>query len=167
MRGFLSASHDGLPMPGRNARSGSNTESTLLSTHSITTHCGIAAVRHAAGIHSHLCFLRCLLFNGFCPSVRLWDEEAILACAASVDLIPIRAGLVPILEQSPFTSAKRRIQSLEQETQVSPSPVQIDQVYSIDESLVFVLSPVASGYGGNERMHQVRRNAQCGHHRSA
>ena len=91
-------------------------------------------VRHSAGIFSYLCYLRCLLFNGNYPSVRLLDEEAILACAAYVDLNPIRAGLAPTSEESQFTLVQRRIQALEQETQVSPSPVQIDQVYSSDEA---------------------------------
>jgi len=64
----------------------------------------------------------------------LLDEEAILACAACVDFNPIRAGLAPTSEESQFTLVQRRIQALEQETQVSPSPVQIDQVYSSDEA---------------------------------
>jgi hypothetical protein len=45
-------------------------------------------------------------------SVRLIDEETILACSAYVDLNPIRAGLAPTLEASDHTSVQRRIQSL-------------------------------------------------------
>ena len=47
-------------------------------------------------------------------AVRILDEEALLACAAYVDLNPIRAALAETLEQSDFTSVQRRIQSLEQ-----------------------------------------------------
>jgi len=45
-----------------------------------------------------------------------------LACAACVDLNPIRAGLAPTFKESQFTSARRRIQSLEQERRVSQRP---------------------------------------------
>ena len=37
------------------------------------------------------------------------------------------------MEESQFTSVQRRIQSLEQERQVIPSPERIDQVYTSDE----------------------------------
>ena len=46
-------------------------------------------------------------------AVRLLDEQAILACAAYVDLNPIRAAMAETLEESDFTSVQRRIQSLE------------------------------------------------------
>ena len=45
-------------------------------------------------------------------AVRLLDEEAVLACAAYVDLNPIRAAIAETLESSDHTSAQRRIQSL-------------------------------------------------------
>jgi len=45
--------------------------------------------------------------------VRLCDEEAILACAAYVDLNPIRAALAETLEASDFSSIQRRIQSIQ------------------------------------------------------
>lgn len=47
-------------------------------------------------------------------AVRLLDEAAILACAAYVDLNPIRAAMAETLEASDFTSVQRRIESLEQ-----------------------------------------------------
>ena len=45
-------------------------------------------------------------------AIRLLDEESILACAAYVDLNPIRAGLAETLESSAHTSAQRRLGSL-------------------------------------------------------
>jgi hypothetical protein len=46
-------------------------------------------------------------------AVRLLDEESLLACAAYVDLNPIRAALAETLGESDFTSVQRRIQSLQ------------------------------------------------------
>lgn len=48
-------------------------------------------------------------------AVRLLDEESLLACAAYVDLNPIRAALAQTLEESDFTSVQRRIQALRNE----------------------------------------------------
>jgi REP element-mobilizing transposase RayT len=45
-------------------------------------------------------------------AVRLLDEESLLACAAYVDLNPIRAAMVETIEDSQHTSARRRLQSL-------------------------------------------------------
>ena len=45
-------------------------------------------------------------------AVRLLDEASLLACAAYVDLNPIRAALAETLEQSDYTSVQRRIQAL-------------------------------------------------------
>jgi hypothetical protein len=44
-------------------------------------------------------------------AVRLLDEESLLACAAYVDLNPIRAALAETLEASDHTSAQRRIEA--------------------------------------------------------
>jgi REP element-mobilizing transposase RayT len=44
-------------------------------------------------------------------AVRLMDEESLLACAAYVDLNPIRAALAETLEESDHTSAQRRIEA--------------------------------------------------------
>jgi hypothetical protein len=44
-------------------------------------------------------------------AVRLLDEAALLACAAYVDLNPVRVAGAQTLEQSDYTSVKRRIQS--------------------------------------------------------
>ena len=53
-------------------------------------------------------------WEGRFKSVRLLDEEAILACAVYVDLNPIRAAMAETIEQSKFTSAQRRVESLKQ-----------------------------------------------------
>ena len=45
-------------------------------------------------------------------AVRLLDETAILACAAYVDLNPIRAAMAQTIETSDFTSAQKRAQGL-------------------------------------------------------
>ena len=44
-------------------------------------------------------------------AVRLMDEESLLACAAYVDLNPIRAAMAETLEESDHTSAQRRIEA--------------------------------------------------------
>lgn len=44
-------------------------------------------------------------------AIRIEDDESLLACAAYVELNPIRASIVKTLEQSEFTSVKRRIDS--------------------------------------------------------
>ena len=45
-------------------------------------------------------------------AVRILDETALLACAAYVDLNPIRAAMAETLEQSDYTSIQRRIEDL-------------------------------------------------------
>jgi hypothetical protein len=47
-------------------------------------------------------------------AVRLLDEASLLACAAYVDLNPIRAALAELLEHSDYTSVQLRIQALKQ-----------------------------------------------------
>ena len=51
-------------------------------------------------------------FNGRFKSVRLLDDEAILACMVYVDLNPIRACISQTPELSELTSIKRRIEAL-------------------------------------------------------
>jgi hypothetical protein len=62
-------------------------------------------------------------------AVRLLDEESLLACAAYVDLNPIRAAMAEMLESSDFTSVQRRIQALVQDPSRDRflAPVQIDE----------------------------------------
>jgi REP element-mobilizing transposase RayT len=48
-------------------------------------------------------------------AVRIMDEESLLACAAYVDLNPIRAAMAETLEESDHTSAQRRIQTRQAE----------------------------------------------------
>ena len=52
-------------------------------------------------------------------AVRLLDEQAILACAAYVDLNPIRAAMAETLEESDFTSVQRRIQPLQEQISIA------------------------------------------------
>ena len=47
-------------------------------------------------------------------AVRILDEASLLACAAYIDLNPIRAALAETLEGSDFTSVQRRIQAAKQ-----------------------------------------------------
>ena len=51
-------------------------------------------------------------WQGRYKAVRILDEESLLACAAYIDLNPIRAAAVETLEQSDYTSAQRRVQSI-------------------------------------------------------
>ncbi len=71
-------------------------------------------------------------FQGRFHAIRLCDESAILACAAYVDLNPIRAALAEALEKSDHTSVQRRIESLESTTRVKPdrhlAPLTIDEL---------------------------------------
>jgi REP element-mobilizing transposase RayT len=62
-------------------------------------------------------------------AVRLLDESALLACAAYVDLNPIRAAMAQTLEQSDYTSVQRRIQAFKQQVEVAclGGPSEIDQ----------------------------------------
>jgi len=60
-------------------------------------------------------------FQGRYRAVRILDEETLLACAAYVDLNPIRAAMAETLETSEYTSVQRRIESLKQLTSSTPS----------------------------------------------
>jgi len=59
-------------------------------------------------------------------AVRLLDETAILACAAYVDLNPIRAAIAETLEQSDFTSVQKRIEVLKEVAKEAPQSTTID-----------------------------------------
>ena len=60
--------------------------------------------------------------------MRILDDESLLACAAYVDLNPIRAALAETLEHSDFTSVQRRIQSIPRSDDSSRSQPRIDAV---------------------------------------
>ena len=76
-------------------------------------------------------------FQGRYRAVRILDEESLLACAAYVDLNPIRAAMAETLETSEFTSVQRRIQALQRaETAMPGNGVTVDSFLSpltIDE----------------------------------
>jgi len=52
-------------------------------------------------------------FQGRYRAVRILDKETLLACSAYVDLNLIRAAMAETIEQSDFTSAQRRIESIQ------------------------------------------------------
>ncbi len=79
-------------------------------------------------------------FQSRYKAVRLLDEAAVLACAAYVDLNPIRAAMAQTLEASDYTSAQRRLQAQQADTVdrksgTDPdrmlSPVQIDELRDV------------------------------------
>ena len=84
-------------------------------------------------------------------AVRLLDEQALLACAAYVDLNPIRARIARTLEDSDFTSVQRRIEAVKAEHQLprdntSPTITTVSGSVSVKKSpaaLDQFLSPVA------------------------
>lgn len=51
-------------------------------------------------------------WQGRYKAVRILDEESLLACAAYIDLNPIRAHMAETLEQSDYTSVQRRVQAI-------------------------------------------------------
>ena len=61
-------------------------------------------------------------------AVRLLDEQAILACAAYVDLNPIRAAVAETLESSDHTSVQRRIQAIQETVDHETVAVSSDDV---------------------------------------
>ena len=62
-------------------------------------------------------------FQGRNKAVRILDESTLLACAAYVDLNPIRAAMVETLEESDHTSIQRRIQGLAENIETTASPI--------------------------------------------
>ena len=63
--------------------------------------------------------------------VRILDETGLLACAAYVDLNPIHAALAQTLEESDYTSAQRRIESLQSPDKYTDrflAPLTIDEL---------------------------------------
>jgi hypothetical protein len=74
-------------------------------------------------------------WQGRYRAVRLCDEAAVLACAAYVDLNPLRAALAQTLESSDFTSIQRRIESLPKRDagSLEPAPDRFLAPVEIDE----------------------------------
>jgi REP element-mobilizing transposase RayT len=74
-------------------------------------------------------------WQGRFRAVRICDAAALLACAAYVDLNPIRAALAETLEGSDYTSIQRRIESLPHTgTPAEPASDQFLAPIAIDES---------------------------------
>ena len=70
-------------------------------------------------------------FQGRFKGVKIIDESGLLACAAYVDLNPIRAALAQTLEESDYTSAQRRIESLQSPDKCTDrflAPLTIDEL---------------------------------------
>ena len=70
-------------------------------------------------------------FEGRFKGVKILDETGLLACAAYVDLNPIRAALAQTIEESAYTSAQRRIESLQSPEQRADrflAPLTIDEL---------------------------------------
>lgn len=83
-------------------------------------------------------------WQGRFRAVRICDEAALLACAAYVDLNPIRASLAETLEGSDYTSVQRRIESLPHpKTPVAPATDRFLAPIAIDERRG-AIGPVAS-----------------------
>lgn len=72
-------------------------------------------------------------------AVRILDEETLLACAAYVDLNPIRAALAETLEASDYTSVQRRIESLKANANAASEPSSLGSRPRADE----FLSPIS------------------------
>ena len=72
-------------------------------------------------------------------AVRILDEETLLACAAYVDLNPIRAALADTLEESDYTSVQRRLAALKSNGTNSEESQASDRVDRVDD----FLSPIS------------------------
>ena len=86
-------------------------------------------------------------------AVRLLDEAALLACAAYVDLNPIRAAMAETLEESDFTSVQKRIGGLrektDQQTVASDGEEAGKDVESVDPTVEVSSPPVSSPPDGH------------------
>ena len=80
--------------------------------------------------------------------MRLLDETAILACAAYVDLNPIRAAIAKTIEDIDFTSAQKR--TIDLRSKCSVSSVQCaGNTEAPSSGLTSSLSPDAVDTGGD------------------
>jgi hypothetical protein len=86
-------------------------------------------------------------------AVRLLDEAALLACAAYVDLNPIRAAMAETLEQSDYTWVQHRIQSFspKNDNSTSATSATSQPKKEISDNPV---GPVRSAAIGNEEVPQ-------------
>lgn len=73
-------------------------------------------------------------------AVRLLDETAVLACAAYVDLNPIRAAMAETIESSEYTSAQQRAIALQ--TQANAQTTSDGDAAMVSKPIVRSLSPL-------------------------
>jgi hypothetical protein len=66
---------------------------------------------------------------------RILDEETLLACAAYVDLNPIRAAMAETIEQCDYTSVQRRIQALTEQSQALGNATRTNPAEAVDASV--------------------------------
>ena len=68
-------------------------------------------------------------------AVRILDAETLLACAAYVDLNPIRAAMAETIEQCDYTSVQRRIQALTEQSLALDNATRTNPVEAVDASV--------------------------------
>jgi len=93
-------------------------------------------------------------------AVRLLDESAILACAAYVDLNPIRAAMAQTFETSDFTSIQRRIETLQADSKTASTQADLSVGVSLSKALESAdLASNSDGQQATRRDSAVSRKA--------